>query len=149
MTPGNPYAYSGGDRPAPQPTPTWDAGGNPPAYGAPASQPGPAYGPGYPAGANPYYTATPTNGSAIALTVVAGITLLSTCLVVGVPSLVLGIMALNANAADPAQSRRRARIGWIVYAANWALLLVVLLAGLFLAFVVRDGGMGSDVTGYN
>jgi len=115
-------------------------------YGQPAGQygqpqPGP-YGqpqPGqqYPAyGQQTYATGQPseTNASAIVLTILSGIIMLSTCFVIGIPSLIFGIMALTSNTTDPVGSRKKTKTGWILFAVNVG--VVVVLAGVALALLV-------------
>jgi len=38
--------------------------------------------------------------------------------IIGIPSAVLGVLALRAGPRDPGASRRTTRIGWIVLAVN-------------------------------
>jgi hypothetical protein len=45
-------------------------------------------------------------------------------IIVGLPSLIIGIVALNKNASDPDGSARLAKTGWIVFAVLHALLLI-------------------------
>lgn len=135
----NPYAAGapGGyptSRPGPPPVPgapgTAGAGfppGPPQAYG----QPG--YGPPAPYGQGPGYAPSPysrpghqqTNTSAIALTVVSGLSTLVGC-IFAIPALILGIMALVKQGASPSDAARLTRWGWIAY-------------GVALAFVVIGG----------
>ena len=93
-------------------------------YAQPAgqhAQPSPAYGP------QSYETGAPTesNVSAIVLTVVS---VLSLCNLLTLGSLALGIIALAKRSTDPEGSRRLTRIGWIVFAVVWALLIVSIVA---------------------
>ncbi|HYO18809.1 MAG TPA: DUF4190 domain-containing protein [Dermatophilaceae bacterium] len=95
-------------------------------YGQQPGQPYQAY------GQQPYATGptTEANGSAIALTILSGVSLLF-CNVLSIGSLVLGIIALTKNAADPEGSRRLAKIGWIVFAVVW-----VVAVGAVIAWIV-------------
>ncbi len=93
-----------------------------PQYGQPQTgQQYPAYGQSYAAG-----TPAESNTSAIVLTILSGITMLSTCFIIGIPSLVFGIMALSSNALDHEGSRKKAKTGWIIFGINVG--VVVLLA---------------------
>jgi len=125
----NPYAQQ------PPATP-WQPS-QPDPYGQPQpSQHYPASGQQYPAyGQSPYATGVPSNTSAIILTIVSALTTLSTCFI-GIPSLVLGIMALTSNSTDPQGSRKKSRTGWIVLAINAGIVIVlgVVAAILLLAF---------------
>ena len=83
------------------------------------------YGGQYPAyGQSPYATGSPSNTSGIILTIVSALATLSTC-VIGIPSLVLGIMSLTSNSTDPVGSRKKSRTGWIIYAVNAAVAVLV------------------------
>jgi len=93
----------------------------------------PPYGGQYPAyGQSPYATGapTPSNTSGIILTIVSGVSMLSTLFLVGSPSLVFGILALSSNSTDPVGSARKSRTGWIIYAVNAALAVVVVVIGV-------------------
>jgi hypothetical protein len=72
----------------------------------------------------PYGPPTEANASAIVLTILSA---LSLCNLLTVASLVLGIVALTKNSTDPEGSRRLTKIGWIVFAAAWALVIVGLV----------------------
>ena len=105
-------------------------------YGQPAGQ----YGQQYPAyGQAPYATGAPpapTNTSAIILTILSVLSL-GNFLTVG--SLVIGIIALSKNSTDPEGSRRLTKIGWVVFAVVWALVIVVVILGItFFAFAPAD-----------
>ena len=71
-------------------------------------------------GQSPYATGAPapSNTSAIILTIVSGVSMLSTAFLVGIPSLIFGIMALTSNSTDPVGSRKKSRTGWIIFAVN-------------------------------
>ena len=121
-----------------------------PAYGQ--QQPPAPYGqqqsgPVYPAYGQQTYatgTQTETNGSAIVLTVLSGISFLfGNILAIG--SLILGIIALNKNSTDHEGSRGLTKIGWIVFAVTWA---VAVLAGivLIIIFAALLSGSGSSTS---
>jgi|GEM_PF-6597492 len=87
----------------------------------PPAQPYPAYGvQSYEAGAP-----SESNVSAVVLTILS---VLSLCNFLTLGSLALGIIALAKRSTDPAESRRLTRIGWIVFAVVWALLIVSIVA---------------------
>ena len=121
-------------------------------YGQPAGQYGqPQPGQQYPPyGQSPYATgaSAPSNTSAIVLTIVSGVSMLGTAFFVGIPSLVFGIMALTSNNTDPVGSRKKSKVGWIIYAINAAVVVLVVVFGV-VALVVfsRDGTFNSD-TGF-
>jgi hypothetical protein len=114
-------------------------------YGQP--QPGqqyPAYGQQYPGyGQSPYATGAPSNTSAIILTIVSGVSMLSSLFLVGIPSLVFGIMALTSNSTDPVGSRKKAKTGWIIFAVNAALAALIVIIGVIALVIV--GTNTSDV----
>ncbi|HEX8971709.1 hypothetical protein [Oryzihumus sp.] len=93
---------------------------------------------------NPYARGTGTNVSAVVLTVISALTMFGTVFTVGVPSLILGIISLSSHTADPEKSRRLARIGWIVYAANWA---VLILLGIVIAVIAVNSSGGNSYNG--
>ena len=130
--------------PAPQVTPP---ASNPyaqqppaPPYVTPSSNP---YGQQYPAPpyGQQYYAAgapaVPSNTSAIVLTIVSGVSMLGTAFFVGIPSLIFGIMALTSNTTDPVGSRKKSRIGWIIFAVNVSILVLLIVAAI--AFFVVNG----------
>ncbi|MDQ1481989.1 MAG: hypothetical protein QOF35_65 [Actinomycetota bacterium] len=112
------------------------------AYG---QQPGQQY---PPYGQRPYSTGphAETNTSAIALTITSGILMLSTCFVIGIPSLIFAIMALTSNANDPAGSRKQAKTGWILFAVNVGVVVLVALIGAVLLAVSSRGGGDSGTS---
>jgi hypothetical protein len=129
-------------------------GQQPPPYGqqAPYGQPG-YYAPqpyqGYqqpPGYATPPYGGypqpTPTPGSTIALVVVSGILTL-TCLF-GIPSLVIGIVALTKVNTNIEETRRLTRIGWITLGVIGSIALVALV--VLIAVAISSGNSSSDVT---
>jgi hypothetical protein len=122
--------------------------GNPYAQQPPAQPYAQPYGQQYPAyGQQSYPSGPPTdaNASAIVLTIVSGIIMLSTCFLIGIPSLVFGIMALTSNSTDPVGSRKKTKTGWIIFAVNAG--VVVLLAVTAIAFLVVNGNSSSDSNG--
>jgi len=145
--PSNPYAQQPpqphGELPPPPPPPPF--GQQPPSqpYG---QQPGAQY-PAY--GQQTYATGpqTETNGSAIALTILSGVFMLSTCFVVGIPSLIFGIMALTSNNTDPAGSRKKTKTGWIIFGVNFG--IVVLLAIVGFGLLIATGNNFSDNNDFN
>ena len=110
------------------------------AYGQP--QPGQPY-PTY--GQSPYATGSHTeaNTSAIILTILSA---LSLCNFLTVGSLVIGIIALSKNSTDPEGSRRLTKIGWIVFAVVWALVIVVGVVGA-LFFALAPATVGTSTFG--
>lgn len=101
-------------------------------YGAeyqPTAQYPPGYGYGGYAPAGP-----PTPTSTIVLLIISGLTTLSGIFVlVGLPALILGIVAIAKNRTAPAEARKLTRIGWITYAAVAALHVLGLVGLLALA----------------
>jgi hypothetical protein len=94
----------------------------------PYAQPAGQHGQPYPAsGQESYETSAPTesNVSAIVLTILS---VLSLCNLLTLGSLALGIIALAKRSTDPESSRRLTRIGWIVFAVVWALVIVGIVA---------------------
>jgi hypothetical protein len=79
-------------------------------------------------------TSTPSesNVSAIVLTTLSA---LSLCNFLTLGSLALGIIALAKGSTDPEGSRRLTRIGWIVFAVVWAVVIVAIVALSILARV--------------
>ena len=125
--PSNPYAQ----QPPVQPYAQQQAGPPYPAYGQQA------YGTGQPE----------ANGSAIVLTVLSGVSLLF-CNILAIASLVLGIVALTRNTTDHEGSRRLTKVGWIVFAAVWAVAILGVIAYVvFVATVMRNGSSSSDMFG--
>ena len=138
--PTDPYAQQPPTDPYAQPAvppdqPTWSPA-PPDPYGQPMGQGQygqPPYGGQYPAyGQSPYATGAPSlsNTSAIILTIVSGVSMLGSLFLVGLPSLVFGIMALSSNSTDPVGSRKKARNGWIIYAVNAGLAVLVFIIGV-------------------
>jgi hypothetical protein len=135
----NPYAQ----RPPVQRPPVQQYGQQVPAYGQQPTvqqygQQAPAYGqqpPGF--GQQPYQTGAPTtqNVSAIVLMILS---VLSLCNVVAFGSLVLGIVALTKQSADPEGSRHLTKIGWIVFAVSWAVAILAVIGLVILGINSPD-----------
>jgi hypothetical protein len=136
----NPYAQQQPAQPYGQPQP----GQQYPAYSQPYGQPQP--GQQYPAySQQPYATGphTEPNASAIVLTILSGIVMLSTCFIIGIPSLIFGIMALTSNSTDPVRSRKKAKTGWIVFAVNFGVVVLLVVAG-FAILIATGNDLGSN-----
>ena len=137
-------AYPHSDRPMASPqvtSPTPPPPSNPYAQ----QQAGPPY-PAY--GQQAYGTGqAEANGSAIVLTVLSGVSLLF-CNILAIASLVLGIVALTRNTTDHEGSRRLTKVGWIVFAAVWAVAILGVIAYVvFVATVMRNGSSSRDMFG--
>jgi hypothetical protein len=131
--------YAGGQQPA-RPAPGAGPGypyGQQPAYGQQGyGQPQP-----YGYGQSPYAPARKTNGSAIALLIVSGVSTLFGCLF-AIPAVILAILALVKQDDSPSDSARLARWGWIAYAIAVALVVV---GGIIAIAVIAST---SSVSGY-
>jgi Na+/proline symporter len=114
--------------------------GPPPGYGQPGYGPPAPYGQGPGYAPSPYARPQQTNTSAIALTVVSGLSTLVGCFF-AIPALVLGIMALVKQGESPADSAKFARWGWIAYAIAVAF---VVIGGIIAIAVVAS----TSSTGY-
>ena len=79
------------------------------------------------------------------LTVVSGIATVLCCLF-GVPSLILGIVALTRQSTDPQGAARLARYGWITFAVIAALAVGRRDRG-FIAFGTFEGSIQDDYEG--
>ena len=155
----NPYAGSSA-----QPTNPYAATPPPPPYD-PYAAPQPAYDPyaasasqaqpgGYPQYQAPgqwqappaaYGAPPPQNTSALVLTILSGLALVSCCNVFVIPSLVLGIMGLTKNNEDPAGARRLTKFGWIGFGIAIALVIIA-----FTIFIVAGtSGMFDDGSSYD
>ena len=88
-------------------------------YGDPTT-----YGPG-PYAAPGTYGAPQHNGSALALTITAGILSVLCCSLLTLPALILGIVGLSKQSTDPEGSARMTRYGWIAFGVG---VLVSILA---------------------
>jgi hypothetical protein len=73
------------------------------------------------------------------LTIVSALATVTTC-VIGIPSLIFGIMALTSNSTDPVGSRKKSRTGWIIFAFNAGLILLAGVAILAIVIANTDGG---------
>ena len=119
-------------------------------YGQPQpGQPYPAYGQDYPAHGQSPYASGPalSNTSAIILTIVSGLTTVTTC-VIGIPSLIFGIMALTSNSSDPVGSRKKSRIGWIIFAVNVGVVLLVAIIAAIGLVAFSGNGTSTFDSGY-
>jgi len=132
---GNPYAQQPG-QPYGQQQPNQPYGQQPPPAPYGQAQPGAQY-PAY--GQQTYATGphNETNTSALVLTIVSAIIMFSTCFTIGIPSLIFGIMGLTSNKTDPEGSRKKAKTGWIIFAVNVG--VVVLLAIVGFGLLVATG----------
>ncbi|XVX19644.1 hypothetical protein ACQP1U_15250 [Actinomycetota bacterium] len=126
QTPPQPYGgqpYGDPNQPYGQPTPPY-AGGYQQPQGA-------AYPPAYgPYGTPAYGQPSQTNGNAIAVTVVSGLSLVLCGGILCIPALVMGIMAITKQQTDPAGSSRMARNAWIAYVVGIVLSILVIV-GIF------------------
>ena len=140
--PAEQYGQPAGQYGQPQPAQPY------PPYGqqAPAQQ----YGQPHPGYAQQHYAtgATESNVSAIVLTIVSVLTLLGTWCVIGIPSLIIAIMALTANSTDPTGSRKKAKTGWIVFGVNVAVAALIILGVVVLWGVVASDGSFSSRYSY-
>jgi len=146
----NPYAQQPpppqGQQPPPapygqqqQPGPQYPAYGQQPSpYG---QQPGPQY-PAY--GQQTYSTGkqTETNGSAIVLTILSGVSIFFLN-ILALISLIMGIIALTKSSTDPESSRTLTKIGWIVFAVTWAV-AVLAFVGFIIFFAAAISNSGSS-----
>src|ERR1035437_893995 len=131
----NPYAQG-------PPPPPYAQGPPPPAYGqAQSGQQYPAY------SQQPYASGqqAPANASAIVLTVLSGVSIVS-CNILAIASLVLGIVALTKNTTDHGGSRRLTKIGWIVFAAVWGVAILVFVGVLVFA-ALSSNSSSTDMFG--
>ncbi|MDQ1537092.1 MAG: hypothetical protein QOE58_1485 [Actinomycetota bacterium] len=126
----NPYAQ----QPPPEPGQQYSAYGEQPGQYSAYGQPG-------------YATGSPTqaNASGIVLTILSAILMLSTCFTIGVPSLVFGIMALTSNSTDPEGSRSKSKIGWIIFAINFGVVVLIAVIG----FIALIAGSSNSTSSFN
>lgn len=109
-------------------------------YGAPPPQ-GQPYG-GY---GTPYRSTPPTNTSAIVLTVLSALSLLSCANIFIIPALVLGILGLTRNNTQPQDARSKTKLGWILFAVAWAIIIIgAIIVGIIAAAGGFDGGASYD-----
>ena len=146
---GSPYGPPTGSVPpsggeVPPPVPPVPAYGTPPGYPVPPPgygpgtyPPPPGYGPppgyypppGYAPG--PYAYANPTPASMIVLVVLSAIAAASCYFsLAGIPAVILGAIALNTNRTDPQRAQHLARIGWIVFGAVTAFIVVAIVVAI-------------------
>ena len=156
----NPYAQQPPQAPYGQQPPAspWQPS-QPDPYGQPQpgqqypaySQQQPGYGQQYPAYGQEYYAtgapSTPSNTSAIFLTIVSGLFTVTTC-VIGIPSLIFGIMALTSNSTDPIGSRKKAKTGWIIFAVNAGLIVLAAIAVGAIIIANSDSGPSNFNSGF-
>ena len=120
-----------------------------PPYGQ--QPPAPPYGQQYPAYGQQYYAtgapSAPSNTSAIILTIVSGLATVTTC-VIGIPSLIFGIMALTSNTTDPVGSRKKSKTGWIIFAVNAGVIALAVVAIVAIVFATSAGGSSNFDSGY-
>ncbi len=134
-----------GPRANPWSTPTsYGASGQPTSYGAPGQPPPP---PGYPAYPNqlgyppapqgyptaypaPAYATVATRssvpGSTVVLLVLSLVGIVLTG-IIGIPSAIIAALAWRQHSADPVAARRRTTSGWIWFAANFAVGILLLI----------------------
>lgn len=103
-------------------------------------QPYPAYGQEFYPGGPP----AETNASAIVLTVVSALAMMGTCFI-GIPSLIFGIMALTSNRTDPVGSRKKSRTGWIIFAINAAVVVVLGVIFGIVLFAMSSNRSNPDI----
>jgi len=155
-SPGNPHAQQPAqppNQPYGQQPPSQPYGQQPPSqpYGqqSPPQPYGQQQGAQYPGYGQQTYSTGPhseTNASAIVLTIVSGLIMFSTCFTIGIPSLIFGIMALTSNNTDPEGSRKKAKTGWIIFAVNVG--VVVLLAIVGFGLLVATGNNFDNSSSY-
>jgi hypothetical protein len=144
QAPGQPYGQQQPSQPyGQQPGQPYGQQSPPQPYGQ--EQPGAQY-PAY--GQQPYPTGpkSEANASAIVLTIVSGIIMFSTCFTIGIPSLIFGIMGLTSNNADPEGSRKKAKTGWIIFAVNVG--VVVLLGIVAFGLLIATGTNFDNTSSY-
>jgi hypothetical protein len=79
------------------------------------------------------------------LTILSGISIIS-CNILAIASLVLGIVALTKNATDHEGSRGTTKIGWIVFALVWAVVILGLI-GLIIVGAHSSNNPSNDMFG--
>jgi hypothetical protein len=82
-----------------------------------------------------------TNVSAVVLLVVSGIATLGTC-IIGLPSLIMAILALTKQDTDPEGSRRLTRWGWVTFA------ILMVLGVIAIALIVAIAVSRSSIDPY-
>ena len=149
---GQPYPYgqqAGYGQPGPPPPPYAPPYGQDPYAGQQPYGQQPYAPQGYGGAPSPYaappaYGQSRTNGSALALTIVSGITTVSCCLFTA-PALILGIIALTRQSTDPESSARMTRYGWITFAIAFALGLIAVIV----FFALGSSGYFDDSSSYD
>lgn len=114
-----------------------------PSSQAPPGAPPPAGPPGAPPGPPPQYVyqAQPPNTSAIVLTVVSGIYVITGyCCPIGIAPLILGILGISKNASDPEGAASLTKTGWIIFAALNVVLVIA--AVIFVIAVIVSESQG-------
>jgi hypothetical protein len=112
-----------------------------PGYGQPAYGQTPA-GYGYPPPGVSAYAPSQTNGSALALTIVSGLAIVSCFGILhGIVGIIFGIIALTKQSSDPEGSRRVAKTGWIVLGVLVVLSLII--TGVWIAIAASQGDFSS------
>ena len=116
----------------------------------PIGRPGPQAYPPPPPSAYPQYGVPPvgyaapqqTNVSGLVLTIISGLLVFSCYFtLIGLPSFIIGIIAMTKQNTDWEGSRRLARIGWIVLGSLFALAILAVIA-----FIVI--GVATDTSQY-
>ena len=98
-------------------------------------QPPPALPPPY---AYAYAPPRPMGASVIVLVILSAImTMSGYCCWVGIPSLVMGIVAMTKNSSDPEGADRLTRYGWITFAALFAIGLLAVI-GFFAVVALSE-----------
>ena len=140
--PGSVPPPSGDDVPPPPP-----AYGTPPGYPVPPPQypqgypqqpyaqpyPPPGYPQGYAPGYPPGYAyPVPTTPASMIVLVVLSAIAAASCYfsLAGIPAVILGAIALNTNRTDPQRAQHLARIGWIVFGAVTAFIVVAIVVAI-------------------
>lgn len=118
--PQQPYPQQGSPQPYPQQPYAQPPSPYTPYPQGPYGQP--PFAPGY------YRPPTPPNTSAIVLTVISGLLVMTVyCCPIGAIPLVLGVVGLAQQASDPENARRVTTIGWIVLVGLTILALAVVI----------------------
>ena len=121
----------------PQRPPSPDDGGLPDYRPTPAEGPIP--------GTGNYTNPAPANTSAVVLTVVSGLLILSgVCCPVGAVPFIFGILGLTQNSSDPENAARMTRIGWIILVLLTVLLVLAIVGAVF--FIATGSPSGGVYT---
>lgn len=133
QAPADPYASPSSETPHPA------AAHSPTAYAPTAYGPSSAYGPAGPVAYRPDPTGTSTTrSSALALIIVSGISMFMSACVVGIPGLVLGLMAYTD--LDATSARRRIHLGWVFYAVNIVVVVIAVIGLVAVGFATASSG---------